>query len=77
MQPICNSLVGTDYDGPRQRQVLIPAGSTTASATFIILNDKGSEPKEEFNLIIESEGSVQIGSPAETVIYIVDDDCEF
>ena len=55
----------------------IPAGSTTISANFIILNDNGSEPNEEFKLIIEPEGSVQLGSPAETVIYIVDDDCEF
>lgn len=77
MQPVhIILLVGTDYNGPRQQQVFIPAGSTATSATFVILNDKVTETKEEFNLIIEPAGSVQLGSPAEAVVYIVDDDCE-
>lgn len=44
---------------------------------IFILNDQDLELKEDFKLIIEPEGDVQLGSPAETVIRILDDDCEF
>lgn len=65
-----------DYGSPKQHQLAIPAGSMWTTATIIILNDNTSEPTEEFRLAIVPEGVVQLVSPAETVIYIVDDECE-
>ena len=71
-----NALDGMDYGGPKKHQLVIPAGSTSTSATIRILNDDVSESKEEFRLTIEPEGIVQLVPSDETVIYIVDDDCE-
>ena len=71
-----NALVGMDYGGPKKHQLVIPAGSTSTSATIRILNDDISESKEEFMLTIEPEGITQLVPSDETVIYIVDDDCE-
>ena len=71
-----NALVGMDYGGPKKHQLVIPAGSTSTSATIRILNDDVIESKEEFRLTIEPEGIVQLVPSDETVIYIVDDDCE-
>ena len=65
-----------DYGGPKKHQLVIPAGSTSTSATIRILNDDVSESKEEFRLTIEPEGMAQLVPSDETVIYIVDDDCE-
>ena len=71
-----NALVGMDYGGPKRHQLVIPAGSTSTSATIRILNDDVSESKEEFRLTIEAEGIAQLVPSDEAVIYIVDDDCE-
>ena len=71
-----DALDGMDYGGPKKHQLVIPAGSTSTSATIRILNDDVSESKEEFRLTIEPEGIVQLVPSDETVIYIVDDDCE-
>ena len=65
-----------DYGGPKKHHLVIPAGSTSTSATIRILNDDVSESKEEFRLTFEPEGIVQLVPSDETVIYIVDDDCE-
>ena len=71
-----NALAGVDYGSPRQYQLVIPAGSSSTTATVTILDDHISEPTEEFKLTIEPEEVVQLISPAETVIIIMDDDCE-
>ena len=71
-----NALVGMDYGGPKKHQLVIPAGSTSTSATIRILNDDVSESTEKFRLTIEAEGIAQIVPSDEAVIYIVDDDCE-
>ena len=65
-----------DYVGLAQYQGEIPSGSIASDIRIFILNDQDREPKEQFKLIIEPEGAVQLGSPAEAVIYIMDDDCE-
>ena len=65
-----------DYGGPKKHQLVIPAGSTSTSATIRILNDDVIESKEEFRLTFEPEGIVQPVPSDETIIYIVDDDCE-
>ena len=73
---LSTQLVGMDYEGPKKHQLVIPAGSTSTSATMHILNDDVSESKEEFRLTIEPEGIAQLVPSDEAVIYIVDDDCE-
>ena len=50
---------------------------SAAGLPWSILNDDVSESKEEFRLTIEPEGIAQLVPSDETVIYIVDDDCEF
>ena len=71
-----NALVGLDYENPKQHKLLIPPGSISTTATIIIVNDNTSEPTEEFKLTIVPEGVMQLIPQAETVIYIVDDECE-
>ena len=72
-------LTGSDYDHGAQT-VLIPEGKDYAEFYIPIINDNDYEAKEEFHVTIDPLSlpyGVILGSTADTVVTIMDDDCKW
>jgi len=72
--------IAVDYEGPPESgsgtfsEYVIPAGATTATMTFTILDDAVSEAEEGFVVRYGWSDQVQPGVPATAYIRILDDD---